>query len=411
LSPQIRRAAVECVQKAIAKHRTEWSRTVAELKEETSALREAIETRRKTLAQQPRKWNVEQRESGEDKAARRLSGELQEMEREYREYTSYLDHLQNLLSLELDIEHPFRRKISDIIPELSLGDHNTVWDLQHYVAGPSSAGLVVDAAGKLDEEQSFRHIDYFSLFSRQRARNNPQPALSARPIDFTAMRIPDGLYSGDTSVPQHGYWVYADDNSQLLILVDGSGSITVKPIRHLMQHDDGRISYDTETWHAGLPLHLFEDSNLHLPQGADRGTWLSTWHTEREWLNAIHLCKYSNAVVGLIEELSPVAENVPGVSGTNPVLLRYERRRRELVQADFHVFATDHWNFNTRNINPGGNHGAFFRISTHSVWMMSGAGIPVRTIDEPYDSLNFASTILSLSGRPVPSPERVVKLQ
>ena len=92
-------------------------------------------------------------------------------------------------------------------------------------------------------------------------------------------------------------------------------------------------------------------------------------------------------------------------------MLRYERRRRELVQADFHIFAADGWNFNARNFNPGGNHGAFFRISTHSVWMMAGAGLPVQSIEEPYDSLNFASTILSLLGKPVPMPERVVRVR
>jgi hypothetical protein len=92
-------------------------------------------------------------------------------------------------------------------------------------------------------------------------------------------------------------------------------------------------------------------------------------------------------------------------------LRRYEQRRRELVQADFHIFASDHWNFNVRFPNPGGNHGSFLRISTHSVWMMAGGGLPVRKVEEPYDSLNFASTILSLLGRTPPMPDRVVPLE
>jgi hypothetical protein len=95
----------------------------------------------------------------------------------------------------------------------------------------------------------------------------------------------------------------------------------------------------------------------------------------------------------------------------DPILLRFERSRRDLVQADFHVFATNHWNFNVRFPNPGGNHGGFFRISTHSVWMLAGAGVPVRVVSEPYDSLNFASTILSLTGHKPPMPDRVVTLQ
>jgi hypothetical protein len=140
----------------------------------------------------------------------------------------------------------------------------------------------------------------------------------------------------------------------------------------------------------------------------DRADWLSAWHTEREWMHAVHRCEYSNAVIGITEELSPVAANVQGPQGVNPILLRFERRRRELVQADFHVFASDHWNFNSRSPNPGGNHGGFFRISTHSVWMLSGAGIPAKLVIEPYDSLNFASTVLSLTGQRPPMPDRVV---
>ena len=62
------------------------------------------------------------------------------------------------------------------------------------------------------------------------------------------------------------------------------------------------------------------------------------------------------------------------------------------------------------SIHRGGNHGCFFRISTHSVWMLSGAGIPARVVTEPYDSLNFASTVLSLTGQKPPVPDRVVTL-
>ncbi|MGH9626017.1 MAG: hypothetical protein ACRD4G_16995, partial [Bryobacteraceae bacterium] len=89
---------------------------------------------------------------------------------------------------------------------------------------------------------------------------------------------------------------------------------------------------------------------------------------------------------------------------------RYERMRRQLVQADLHIFASNHWNFNTRFPNPGGNHGSFFRISTHAVWMLAGAGIPHETIKRPYDGLNFANTMLSLVGRTPPLPDRVVSL-
>jgi hypothetical protein len=204
--------------------------------------------------------------------------------------------------------------------------------------------------------------------------------------------------------------LYGDEDHQLIILTDPEGNIAVRPVAHLHQDEEGKVAWSEQSWAPAFPLHLFEDSELQLPDGTDRSTWLSAWHTEHEWMHAVHRCEYSNAVIGITEELSPVAANVPGPQGVDPILLRFERRRRELVQADFHVLASDHWNFNSRFPNPGGNHGSFFRISTHSVWMLSGTAIPARVVTEPYDSLNFGSTVLSLTGQKPPMPDRVVTL-
>jgi hypothetical protein len=181
-------------------------------------------------------------------------------------------------------------------------------------------------------------------------------------------------------------------------------------VSHLRADSSGNLSWKDEPWRSGFPLHLFEDPALHTPAGIKVEQWLSDWHSEREWLDATHQCRYSNGVIGITEEMSPVEDNVPGSPGMEPLLLRYERRRRALVAPDFVVFATDGWNFNARNFNPGGNHGSFFRISTHSVWMMAGAGVPIRQVEQPYDSLNFASSIMHWLGRPVPMPDRIVSL-
>jgi hypothetical protein len=66
------------------------------------------------------------------------------------------------------------------------------------------------------------------------------------------------------------------------------------------------------------------------------------------------------------------------------------------------IVAQDHWNFDVRGFNPGGNHGSFFRISTHSVFMVAGGqntNIPrALEIDKPYDSLSFVPTLLALTG-------------
>lgn len=410
LTANVRAAAALYVKDTISHHRAAWSRKAAELAEELAALQQSIE-QRKALIQNKRENPDADGEQNEDKQALRFAQQLQASEREYAEYTGYLKHLRALLDLQPSSTRPFKEKISEFIPEFALGENNSVHSLQHYVVGLSEAGLVEGADGKLDESRSFRYVNYFLTLSQQRVRNNPQPELTSHPIDFIAARLPDDFASQVSLQAQHAYWLYEDEDNQLLVLEDSSGRIALRPIAHLAADDLGQIHFDQQLWRAEFPLRLFEDPGLRLPPGGDRETWLSDWHTDREWLNAIHMCRYSNGVIGIVEELSPVQNNVPGPPKLPPLLLRYERRRRELVQADFHVFAADHWNFNARNFNPGGNHGGFFRISTHSVWMIAGAGIPTRDIAEPYDSLNFASTVLNLVGRPAPMPERIVPVE
>ena len=84
------------------------------------------------------------------------------------------------------------------------------------------------------------------------------------------------------------------------------------------------------------------------------------------------------------------------------MLRRLVERLRAAVEPDMLILANYGWNFNVRNPNPGGNHGSFFRISTHSVFMLAGAGVPTGLrVEQPYDSLNFAPTLLALLRRPV----------
>lgn len=135
---------------------------------------------------------------------------------------------------------------------------------------------------------------------------------------------------------------------------------------------------------------------------AVRAAWLGEWHAERDWFNAAHRTRYSNGIVGLVEELL-----------SEPVASRYIERKRELKRADMLVMANDHWNFNVRGFNPGGNHGSFFGISTHSVLLAAGGddtGIPrgVR-VETPYDSLSLAPTILTLIGKPEALPGPVIR--
>jgi hypothetical protein len=372
LEPGLRTASAHTVEETIDKHRSQWSKTAQQLDEELQALKQAIEARKIVVRDQPGKF----KDLGERRSAWRLRQELADWQEEYESYGAYVKRLRRLLAFEPDPRKVFKEKIGDLIPEMSLGDSNTQEQLRHYVAGPAPTGLVLTPASRLDEERSFRYIDYPKLFCEQRGFNRPQPELPEKPIDFTAMRI------ADTSSGERVYWLYGGEESQLEILTNSAGRIAVKPLNG--------------GWRSGLPLALVEDPDLHIPPGILRRQWLSEWHTEQEWFTAIHKTRYSNGVIGVIEELSPVGENVPGRPGTDAVLLRYERRRRELVQADIHLFAADHWNFNVRFPNPGGNHGSFLRISTHSVWMMAGAGVTAGAREEPVDSLDFARVLLRL---------------
>ena len=384
LPAPIRQAAAQYLRDLLDRHRAGWTRTANELDAEISALSRVVESARAESAGRRHRWTAEQKRLGLDKEDRRDIRDLSWWQREITDYREYLTHLRALLNLQVDGARPFGRKIEACVPYLVLGDNNTESDLRHYVAGPGIQGLVLNGSGKLDEERSFRYVDYLPLLVSQRVRNNPQPALSNQPIDFLALRT------------RGGYLLYGSEDAQMFIQTDAQGRISARPV--------------AGPWRAGLPLHLFEDPALAIPAGALKANWLAAFHTDTEWLQTTHRCRYSNGVVGITEELSPVENNVSGAPGMDPLILRYERRRRALVQADFHIFASDGWNFNARDFNPGGNHGGFFRISTHSVWMMNGPGLPVARIQEPYDSLSFASTLLSLLGKPVPMPDRVVRL-
>ena len=67
------------------------------------------------------------------------------------------------------------------------------------------------------------------------------------------------------------------------------------------------------------------------------------------------------------------------------------------------VLANNHWNFDVRGFNPGGNHGSFLRVSTHATLMLAGGertGIPQGLdVQEPYDTLSFIPTVFALTGQ------------
>lgn len=416
LSTPVRKALTDQFFKTVDARRTEWQRNLDELNEELGALRRSIERQRQLCAAQPKKFTKEDSDAGRDDQAKRVCAWADIWLGQEQSYGDYGRTLANLLALRKANFDVSKLRIDDVIPRRAMGEHNTIHQLQNYVAGIAPGGPVLKAEGSLDMEKSFVHIDYFSLLHNLTVRNNVQVGVVNRPVDLLAIRVPAELVK--PLVEENGIadvvWVSAGPKQQALILAreDGQGQLSFRylPIKKLTQDQTGRLHLESSPWHAGLPLQILEDPQLEVPGGEpaqNREAWLNEWHTDLEWLHALHKTHYSNGLIGLHEQLArhPVARlslDEAGISADERLLRRLLRRQRENLEADMLVVANDHWNFDIRGFNPGGNHGSFFRISTHSTFMLAGGDkttIPrAMVVEEPYDSLSFVPTVLALTG-------------
>jgi hypothetical protein len=285
--------------------------------------------------------------------------------------------------------------------------------MQNYIAGLSPNGLTLDESGKLDFEKSFRRVNYCELLKNQAVRNNVQENISKHPVDFTATRIPlDSIlpeFSEELKPDESPVWLSGTNGKQALLLTrrdeTGSQSYRYLPITNLRENADGKISFQIQEWSDGFPLKIFEDENLNIAN-EDKAAWHNSWKTEDEWMRATHKTIYSNAVIGLNEQMEQhtvVKESEENLSADDRLINRFRQRQRSLTEADILVLANNHWNFDVRGFNPGGNHGSFFRVSTLSTLMMAGGGktrIPQGlTVKTPYDSLSFVPTVLALTGK------------
>lgn len=415
ISSILRRALTDAFFQTLERRRAAWEQTSVGLKIELKALSRAIEKQRAIVEAQPKKWTKADEDAGRDKESRRLSAQLLRMQSDQRNYTQYVSTLDKLLALRRDNFDPFHLKIEDVIQKNAMGDHNSINQLQNYVVGIAPGGFVLDDSNRLDVQRSFARVDYFALLHDVSVRNNVQQGISNHPVDFIAASISldqlMNLSEEDRHAATNAIWLYDGADNQALILAreDARGQLSLRylPVKNLWQDANGAVRFDRVEWRAGLPLEMWEDGGLRVPTGSSRDVWLSAWHTDTEWLRAIHQTKYSNGLIGLCEHFvvhksSTMDANAPGLSADEKSLREFLLRQRDLVATDLLVLANDHWNFDVRGFNPGGNHGSFFRISTHSALMFAGGartGIPLgRIITEPYDSLSFVPTVLWLTG-------------
>ncbi len=413
LSPSLREAATNAFFKTLDARRAGWQEDLDELNEELQVLRRRIDAQGKLVAALPWYFSSYEVVLGRDDDANRFSAQLVRCIIQEKGYTEYASTLAGLLALRKETFAPTRLKIEDVIAREAMGDGNSVFQLQNYIVGPTPTGLALAPDGSLDLQRSFIRVDYFSLLLGVSVKNNVQPTVSNRPIDMVATRIDSSLLEPllkGNSISGDVIWVNGGSDKQALILAreDPGGvlSFRYQPIRQLTQDANGRVSFGVTTWQAGLPLRIFEDPQLAVAAD-ERSNWLSKWHTDQEWLEALHRTQYSNGMVGLYEELARhklprLSPDEPGISADERLARRFITRQRKLVETDLLLVANNHWNFDVRGFNPGGNHGSFFRIATHSTFMLAGGDkTPLSqgaVIEEPYDSLSFAPTILALTG-------------
>jgi len=383
LPPPVRRAVLDAFFAIVDKHRAAWELELKTLAGEIEDCRRVYrlppgpEDRKKSFTE--RDWEL-----GIDKSYLRDINQRERFVKFVEGYDGYLRAMRNLLKQKRDGFDAAKVKADDLFPQRAMGDSNTLFDLQNYVVGLGAQGIVLDVAGKLDWSRTFRRVNYFDLFLQLRVRNNVQKSISPRPVDFTAVQ------AGGNSV-----WLSAGQGRELLIewRTNPQGRLELRclPVVNFSQTADGQIQWQPGVWKPGLPLQLFED-----PERKTDASWLDGWHDEKEWFAAIHRTRYSNGVIGIYEQFHRV-----------PVRDTFQEHRRRLARTDMIIFANDHWNFNVRGFNPGGNHGSFLRISTHSILMLNGGsetGLKQGAqIEEPYDSLSFMPSLLHLLGKDEPA--------
>jgi len=415
LSPQLNQALKDAFFATLDRARRRWQGDLDQLADELGALHKDIQTQRELWAREPKQFTEAEKEMGKDDQVRRFYArilQLEEFERRYQ--NDYLTPMKKLLSISPQNFDPFVPKIEEVIPKNAMGLRNSIHDLQNYVVGLGRDGLVLKSDGSLDLERSFPRLNYFDLLQRQTVRNNVQAGVSNHPVDFIATRIPrESITTALTAELQPDddvVWLYGGADRQALILAraEAAGQLQLRylPIANLTQDAQGLIRFDVTEWRPDLPLQILEDPRLDTPR-TDRVAWLSDWHPDLEWLRALHKTQYSNGLIGLHEQFTifpapGIDASERGLSRDGQLLRQFCRRRREAVQTDLLIMANNHWNFDVRGFNPGGNHGSFFRISTHSTLMFAGGestGIPRGlAVTEPYDSLSVVPTILALTG-------------
>lgn len=410
LSPELKAAVTDAMFEIIGKHTAKWRTAADEMDEELDALSRWIKAQQKIIPTLVMKTSKSQPDRGLAEKNRRIAAQTNIAITAESDYRKYLVTLRNLLDLKRETFDPRSIRIEDLIAPGAMGDGNNIYHLQNYVVGLSPEGLRLDSSQKLDIDKSFKRVNYFELLHSQKVTNNVQNEVTNRPVDFIAVRVPLSAFSNSLpelwAINEDPIWLFGGDQKQALLLsredAGGGQSYRYLPVSGLRQDVSGKVTFQIMNWSEGFPLKFFEDRNLAV---SDRAAWLNEWHSEIEWMRATHKTTYSNAVIGLNDQVDhhPLSNDDQVLSADDRLIARFRQRQRRLTEADMLILANNHWNFDVRGFNPGGNHGSFFRVSTNSTLMFAGGentGIPRGLIvDEPYDGMSLAPTLLRLMGK------------
>ncbi|HEX6731986.1 MAG TPA: alkaline phosphatase family protein, partial [Pyrinomonadaceae bacterium] len=150
LSAPIRRALTEAFFATIDRRRAGWQKEIASINLELGALHRSIEKQQKLWEAQPKKFTKEDQQKGLDDAAKRIFVQLDRWQRQERNYIDYISTMQNLLALSPATFNPSKIIIESVIKKISMGEPNSIHELQNYVVGLSPEGFVLKADGSLD---------------------------------------------------------------------------------------------------------------------------------------------------------------------------------------------------------------------------------------------------------------------
>ena len=309
-----RTAVREGVLRIVEANRPVWAKTLAQLNEELTALRKAIE-RQQALVRVDRSRKKREQSGFSipelNQADRRHLVTLETWQTDERGYREYARSTHRLLDLkESDLE-PGRIHIETLIPKGVMGEPNSLYQLQNYVVGLSRNGIVLTAGGSLDLDGTFQRVNYFTTLAR-RACEKPRPARRWNRADrFCRGACACGCFGivalarGSAGLRWQSLFSRMSNMRLLLLSQFREGTLW---LRYSAGSQPGAGCGGNDSTSRprrgadGFSLRLFEDPELRVSgKESTRATWLNQWHTEREWFEAIHRTRYSNGVVGLYE--------------------------------------------------------------------------------------------------------------